>query len=407
VVGLATALALTGECRGSLLVIEAENRLAAHQTGNNSGVIHSGLYYKPGSLKARLCTEGRDELYRFAAENNVRHERCGKVVVAVDESELPALAELERRGTANGLTGLRRLAIEEVREHEPHVAGVAGLFVSETGIIDYRQLTQCYANRVIEQGGEVRTSWRLKRVARRSGEIILHTTGGTLRCSGLINCGGLQSDRIARMCGLEPAVQIVPFRGEYYKLAREAWPLCRNLIYPVPNPAFPFLGVHFTRIVGGGIEAGPNAVLGLSRHGYSWGRISLRDLAGMVAFPGLWRLGRKYWRMGCGEMHRSLSKRAFLAALRRLMPELEMGHLLPGGAGVRAQAVGRDGAMVDDFRIQHAARMVHVLNAPSPAATASLSIGRHIAAVACDALSLERRPGAKRAPADRCESITA
>lgn len=401
VVGLATAMALTSSGRLSLILIEAEDRLAAHQTGNNSGVIHSGLYYRPGSLKARLCVEGRESLYQFAEENGIAHERCGKVVVALDESELPALAELERRGTANGLEGLRRLSIEEAREHEPHVAGVAGLCVRETGIIDYKGLTNCYAEHVRRQGGRVQTSWRLQRVRRTADSIVLHTTGGDLECGGLINCGGLHSDRITRLCGLEPEVQIVPFRGEYYKLAPEAWPLCRNLIYPVPNPAFPFLGVHFTRMIGGGIEAGPNAVLALSRHGYSWERISPRDLAETLAFPGFWRLAGRYWRTGMGEMHRSLSKRAFLQALRRLMPALERGHLRPGGAGVRAQAVERSGAMVDDFRIQRAERMVHVLNAPSPAATASMAIGRYIAALAAQSLGL-RRQGSATVPAEAC-----
>ncbi|GMV96210.1 MAG: L-2-hydroxyglutarate oxidase [Phycisphaerae bacterium] len=392
IVGLATAKALVERYRLSLVVIEAEPRLGVHQTGNNSGVIHSGLYYKPGSLKARLCTAGREEMYRFAAENGITHERCGKVVVALDESELPALAELERRGTANGLRGLRRLSIGEVREHEPHVAGVAGLFVEETGIIDYKQVLRAYAEHVTRRGGEVRLSWRLRAVSPRGDALVLHTTGGDLECKALVNCGGLQSDRIARMCGLSPEVKIIPFRGEYYRLAEEAWGLCRNLIYPVPNPAFPFLGVHFTRMAGGGIEAGPNAVLAFSRHGYSWGCISPRDLAETLAFPGLWKLARKYWRTGAGEICRSLSKRAFLAALQRLMPELRREHLRPGGAGVRAQAVARDGSMVDDFRIQQGPRMVHVLNAPSPAATASLSIGRYIAETAEKTLDLKPRP---------------
>jgi (S)-2-hydroxyglutarate dehydrogenase len=390
VVGLATAMALTEICRASLMVIEAEDRLATHQTGNNSGVVHSGLYYKPGSLKARLCAEGRDALYRFAEENHIPYERCGKVVVAVDESELPALAELERRGTANGLRGLRRLSIEEVRDYEPHVAGLAGLFVGETGIIDYKQVTNRYADHVRRRGGQVRTSWRLHGVTRQSDGIMLHTTGGDLTCGALINCGGLQSDRIAWMSGLEPQVRIVPFRGEYYKLAPEAWPLCRNLIYPVPNPTFPFLGVHFTRMIGGGIEAGPNAVLALSRHGYSWRLVSARDLAGTLAFPGFWRLAGRHWCMGIREVHRSLSRRASLKALRRLMPFLEMKHLEQGGAGVRAQAVERTGAMVDDFRVQQAERMVHVLNAPSPAATASISIGRYIATLVVQNLGLRR-----------------
>ncbi len=397
--GLATAMALTRDCRVSLTVIEAEDRLAAHQTGNNSGVIHSGLYYKPGSLKARLCAEGREALYRFAEEHGIAHERCGKVVAALDEGELPALAELERRGTANGLQGLRRLSIEEIREHEPHVAGMAGLFVEETGIIDYKQVTRCYAEEVRRNGGEVRTSWALQSVTHQADAIVLHTTGGDLECRGLVNCGGLQSDRVARMCGIEPEIQIIPFRGEYYKLAPEAWTLCRNLIYPVPNPAFPFLGVHFTRMIGGGIEAGPNAVLALARHGYSWGKISPRDMADTLTFSGFWRLVRKLWRTGCGEMHRSLSKAAFLKALQRLMPELRMEHLQPGGAGVRAQAVARDGSMVDDFRIQQTERMVHVLNAPSPAATASISIGKYIAAIVISSMGLGRRAGVELAGA--------
>jgi (S)-2-hydroxyglutarate dehydrogenase len=394
VVGLATAMALTAHYRVSLAVIEAEERLAAHQTGHNSGVIHSGLYYKPGSLKARLCAEGRQAMYRFAEENGIAHERCGKVVVALDESELPALAELERRGQANGLEGLRRLSSEEIREHEPHVSGIAGLRVPETGIIDYKMVAHSFAERVRCRGGKVRTSARLLAVAPGDASIRLRTTDGDLECRGLINCAGLHSDRVARMCGLHPEVQIIPFRGEYYKLAREAWGLCRNLIYPVPNPAFPFLGVHFTRMIGGGIEAGPNAVLALSRHGYSWGRISPRDLAGTLTFSGFWRMARKYWRTGFGEMHRSLSRNAFFKALRRLLPELQKEHLQPGGSGVRAQAVERSGGMVDDFRIQFAQRMVHVLNAPSPAATASISIGRHIAATAADSLGLEQRSDA-------------
>jgi L-2-hydroxyglutarate oxidase len=405
VVGLATALALTAKYRLALTVIEAEERVATHQTGHNSGVIHSGLYYKPGSLKARLCAEGRQDMYRFAEENGIAHERCGKVVVALDESELPALAELERRGQANGLSGMRRMSIEEIREHEPHVSGLVGLHVPETGIIDYKMVAQSYAGHIRKMGGQVRTSTRLLGVTPGDGSIRLRTTEGELECRGLINCAGLHSDRVARMCGLNPAVRIIPFRGEYYKLAPEAWGLCRNLIYPVPNPAFPFLGVHFTRMIGGGIEAGPNAVLALSRHGYSWGRISPRDLAGTLTFSGFWRMARKYWRTGCGEMHRSLSRNAFYKALRRLLPDLQKAHLQPGGSGVRAQAVEPSGGMVDDFRIQFAERMVHVLNAPSPAATASLSIGRYIAATAADSLGLKARPDSNGAATEHGQLI--
>jgi L-2-hydroxyglutarate oxidase len=381
-IGLATAMALVSDHRLSILVVEAEGKLAAHQTGNNSGVIHSGLYYKPGSLKAKLCADGRETMYRFCQEHGIPHDRCGKVVVALHENELPALDELQRRGVANGLADLRRLSIEEVREHEPHVAGVAGLYVRETGIIDYKQVTQTYARIVQEHGGQVRTSAKVFNVTQKPDAIILHTTQGDFECRGLINCGGLQSDRVARMCGLNPDIQIVPFRGEYYKLAPHAWHLCHHLIYPVPDPAFPFLGVHFTRMIGGGIEAGPNAVLALARHGYSWGNISPRDLWETFTFPGFWHMAKKYWKTGFGEMHRSFSKKAFLKALQRLMPELKLDDLQSGGAGVRAQAMHRDGKMVDDFHILKAERMVHVLNAPSPAATASISIGRHIAQTA-------------------------
>ena len=387
-VGMATAMALATHHRANVVVVEAEATLAAHQTGNNSGVIHSGLYYKPGSLKARLCTAGREALYRFCAERGIPHERCSKIVVATSASELPALAVLQQRGEANGLAGMRRLGPEELKELEPQVAGIAGLHVRETGIVDYRRVTAAYAEVVREHGGTIRTHARVHGVTRRSDGLILHTGAGDIACRGLVNAGGLHSDRVAAMCGVAPEVRIVPFRGEYYRLAAPAWPLVRNLIYPVPDPAFPFLGVHFTRMVTGGVEAGPNAVLALARHGYSWRKINLRDLGGVLGFPGFWRMARKYWRSGLAEMHRSLSKRAFLLALQRLVPAVRYEDLEPGGAGVRAQALERSGALVDDFRIQQAERMVHVLNAPSPAATASIAIGREIAQTAAQNLGL-------------------
>jgi L-2-hydroxyglutarate oxidase len=391
IVGLATAMALSQSSPASILVLEAEPALAAHQTGNNSGVIHSGLYYKPGSLKARLCADGRAKLIQFCRQHNLPHEICGKVVVAVDESELPALDELQRRGTANGLADLRRLSIQEIREHEPHVAGVAGLFVRETGIIDYVAVANAYARLIREKGGIVHTDTRLTAITQKPDALILHTSRGDFQAGNLVNCAGLHCDRVARLCGPNPDVRIVPFRGEYYKLAADAWGLCRHLIYPVPNPAFPFLGVHFTRMIGGGIEAGPNAVLALARHGYSWSRINLRDLAETLTFPGFWKMARKFWKTGFGEMHRSLSKKAFLSALQRLMPELQLDQLAPGGAGVRAQAMRADGSMVDDFHILTAPRMVHVLNAPSPAATASLAIGQYIADHAAHELAIPGR----------------
>ena len=391
IVGLATALALASGYSGSIVVLEAEDALAAHQTGHNSGVIHSGLYYKPESLKARLCTEGRQSLARFCRQRNIPHDLCGKVVIAVNESELPALDELQRRGAANGLAELRRISIEEIREREPHAAGIAGLRVRETGIINYARVAGEYATVVRELGGRVQTASRVFAVTRKPDAIVLHTTHGDVECRGLVNCGGLQSDRVARMCGLNPDVKIIPFRGEYYNLSRNAWHLCKHLIYPVPDPAFPFLGVHFTRSIDGGIEAGPNAVLALARHGYKWSDINLRDLAETLAFDGFWKMAGKYWRAGFDEMHRSLSRQAFLASLQRLMPELQLEHLIPGGSGVRAQAMHHSGAMVDDFHIQNAPRMVHVLNAPSPAATASLAIGQYIADSACDVLGLQKR----------------
>jgi L-2-hydroxyglutarate oxidase len=382
IVGMATAMAIARQNTARVVVLEAERKLAAHQTGNNSGVIHSGLYYKPGSLKARNCVEGREAMYRFCAERGIPHERCGKLVVAVRPGELAALDELERRGRANGLQGLRRLRPEELKEYEPAVCGIAGLHVGETGIVDYTAVTEAFARVVGEQGGEIRLGSRLKRVARDGRSLVLDTPRGDVRCHSLINCAGLQSDRVARLCGIEPGLKIAPFRGEYYELVPERQRLVRNLIYPVPDPRFPFLGVHFTRMIRGGVEAGPNAVLAFRREGYRRTSFSLRDSAELVAYPGFWRMAARHWRMGFGEMHRSFSKRAFVRALRALVPELRDGDVHPSGAGVRAQALEPDGSLVDDFRIVEAERMIHVLNAPSPAATASISIGRTIAQMA-------------------------
>ena len=387
IVGTATAMALAVDSHAKVVVLEAEQKLAAHQTGNNSGVIHSGLYYKPGSLKARNCVEGREAMYRFCEQHEIPHERCGKLVVAVQQSELPALDELERRGRANGLQGLRRLAAGELKNHEPAVAGIAGLHVAETGIVDYSAVTEAFARIVRDAGGEVRTGTRVVGAARRSGGVIVKTTTGEVEAKLLVNCAGLRSDRVARMCGVEPGVMIVPFRGEYYKLAPEREHLVRNLIYPVPDPRFPFLGVHFTRMIGGGVEAGPNAVLAFRREGYSRASFSVRDTIELFAYGGFWRMASKYWRMGASEMHRSLSKKSFVEALRQLVPELRAEDVRPGGAGVRAQALDSMGKLLDDFHIVEAERMVHVLNAPSPAATASISIGRTIAGMASRALA--------------------
>jgi len=383
IVGVATAYALCQRLHGSLAVLEAEDRLAAHQSGHNSGVIHSGLYYKPGSLKAKNCVEGRDLMYRLVEEHGVPYERCGKVVVATEARELPALDELERRGRANGLDGMRRLrSPEEMHEFEPSVAGIAGLHVPQTGIVDYLRVIAVLADLVRAAGGEIVLRARVESVRRTAGEIVLETTTGPIICRALVNCAGLQSDRVASLCGVQPGLQIVPFRGEYYELRAERRGLVRNLVYPVPDPAFPFLGVHFTRTIHGGVEAGPNAVLAWKREGYRHRDVSLRDLAGMAVYGGFWRMVGRFWKTGMGEMYRSLSKSAFVTALRRLVPDLRADDLEPGGSGVRAQAVEPSGLLVDDFRIVEAEGMVHVLNAPSPGATSSLSIGRTIADIA-------------------------
>lgn len=372
-VGLATAMALA-ERGAAVTVLEAEERLAAHQSGHNSGVIHSGLYYKPGSLKARLCVEGARALWGFCEEEGIATRRCGKLVVATQEEELPRLDELERRGRANGLTGLRRLGAEEIREVEPHAAGIAALHVPETGIVDYPAVARAYARRIERHGGRILTNARVRSV--RPG-LVLETAAGSVACSRLVNCAGLQSDRIARLCGAEPDVRIVPFRGEYYELERTD--LVRGLIYPVPDPRFPFLGVHLTRMIGGGVEAGPNAVLALKREGYRWADVSLRDSLATARWPGFWALAARFWRIGFYEVWRSLVKSALVRDLQRLVPEIRSGDLHRSGAGVRAQALERSGALVDDFRIVETDRAVHVLNAPSPGATASIAIGRTIA----------------------------
>lgn len=390
IVGLATAMALSKQHGLSVVVLEAEDRLARHQTGNNSGVIHSGLYYKPGSLKAKLCAEGRDAMYQFCAEHGVPHEKCGKIVVATRENELPALAELERRGTANGLHPVR-LTQEGIKEHEPNIAGIAGLFVEETGIVKYTAVAEGYGKVIREAGGQVLTNARVSAVNRTNGELVIETARGEIRAKHLVNCGGLECDRVARLCGIEPGVRIVPFRGEYYQLTKSSEHLVRHLVYPVPDPRFPFLGVHFTRMIGGGVEAGPNAVLAWARKGYKRLSFNPRDAVEIATYTGTWHMVRKYWKTGFGEMYRSFSKRAFLKALQRLLPALTLEDLQPGGAGVRAQAMEPNGTMLDDFRILESDRMVHVLNAPSPGATASMSIGKYIAQTAARSWSLAAR----------------
>jgi (S)-2-hydroxyglutarate dehydrogenase len=381
IVGLATAMALTKSGHNSLVILEAEDHLAAHQTGNNSGVIHSGIYYKPGSLKARNCVSGRLAMYQFCADNGIAVDNCGKLIVATQPEEIPALNRLWERGQANGLDGIRRLKAEEIKEYEPHAAGIDAIHVPQTGIVDYIGVSNAYGRIVQSAGGEILTSARVLKFHGGAGEFVLDTPKGEIHARNLINCAGLQSDRVAKMCGVEPGLQIVPFRGEYYEIRPDRQFLVKNLIYPVPDPNFPFLGVHFTRMVKGGVEAGPNAVLALKREGYTWA-LSVRDVFQYFTYSGFWYMAARHWKMGFGEIYRSLSKAAFVKALQRLLPELREEDVHRSGAGVRAQALEPKGQLSDDFKILQTPRMVHVLNAPSPAATASISIGQSIAEMA-------------------------
>lgn len=393
IVGLATALKITeGYPRVKLLLLEKESKLAQHQTGHNSGVIHSGLYYRPGSMKARTCVAGRKALIEFCDQNSIPYERCGKVVVATSDEELPRLEELYRRGIANGLEGLEIIGPERLKELEPHAKGVKALHVPATGIIDYKKVAAAYAEK-ISASGDIRTSHRVVGILERDGEIVLQTSQGDYRTKHLVNCCGLHSDIVATMMIGDRADQeehkIIPFRGEYYKLAPQKYSLVRNLIYPVPDPTFPFLGVHFTRMISGGVEAGPNAVFAFAREGYRKTDINVSDLWKTLSFKGFWAMTAKYWQTGFGELHRSLSKSAFVRALQKLLPEIAENDLLPGGAGVRAQAVSASGALVDDFVIKRSGNAIHVLNAPSPGATASLAIGQSIAEMAATNFSLK------------------
>lgn len=382
IVGLATAMSLVGSGIRSLIVLEAEPEIATHQTGHNSGVVHSGLYYKPGSLKAMNCVAGRKALYQFCQEFEIPHEQCGKIVVATHNGEVAELDRLAERGQLNGLHGLKRLAPEAVKEFEPHVACVGGLLVPETGIVDFTEVSRRFAEVIEQNEGSIKTGARFLGVSPGQNGLVLETTAGEIHCRSLINCAGLQADRVARICGIEPELQIIPFRGEYYELSKESQYLVKNLIYPVPDSRYPFLGVHFTRMIHGGVEAGPNAVLALKREGYRWSDFSVRDALEIMSYKGSLRMAGKYWKTGVNECFRSLSKWAFLNSLRRLVPEITMNDISRGGAGVRAQAVAPDGSLVDDFRIFEAERMIHIINTPSPAATASISIGQTIAKLA-------------------------
>ena len=377
IVGLATAYALSR--RGHpVTVLDKEPAVAAHQTGHNSGVIHSGLYYLPGSLKATLGVAGASSMRDFAVEHGVSVDICGKLVVATTQAQVPALLRLLDRGRRNGVP-VRLISPEQAREFEPHVSCVAALRVDTTGIVDFVGVCEVLVRLIKENGGQVRLGTEILAIDGRFDGVTLTTTAGEVTAGQFVNCAGLHSDRLARLAGLRPAVRIVPFRGEYFELAPEHEHLVRGLIYPVPDPTLPFLGVHLTRMIRGGVHAGPNAVLALAREGYTWGAVQRRDIADSLAWPGLWRLGKRYWRTGISEVARSVSERRFLASLRELVPDLPDGCLRPSHAGVRAQALHRDGRLVDDFYYERGIRQVHVLNAPSPAATASLEIGRRIA----------------------------
>ena len=379
IVGLATALEFTTRFPGiSLAIVEKESVIAGHQSSHNSGVIHSGVYYKPGSLKARLCVEGREALLRFCQENGVPYDICGKLIVATKESELSQLDELYRRGSKNGLCGLQMLTAREILEFEPHATGIRGIRVPSTGIISYAKVAEKYSELIVRRGGAIHLSHEVIALSRLSGLSVVETTQNTFEAKLVINCAGLQSDRVSRMANAKLDLTIVPFRGEYYEVVPAKHHYLNGLIYPVPDPQFPFLGVHFTRRIGGGIEAGPNAVLAMRREGYQKNSFDFGDVLEYARFPGFWTMAASHWRMSVGEYRRSWSKAAFVRALQRLMPDLESEDLLPAASGVRAQALGIDGKLIDDFEFAHTDGMVHVCNVPSPAATASLAIAKHI-----------------------------
>ncbi|WP_165066618.1 L-2-hydroxyglutarate oxidase [Paludisphaera rhizosphaerae] len=379
IVGLATAYQLNRtlpNCR--VVVLEKEDHVGQHQTGHNSGVLHSGIYYKPGSLKATNCREGKRLMEDFCASENIPFEICGKVIVAVGESDLPALERIYERGVANGVV-CERIDKARLAELEPYASGIQAIHVPEAGIVDYKEVCRRLAQRIREAGGEVLTSAKVSKIVRAGGKAVLTTESGQeVEARQIVNCAGLQCDRVTAMGGVKPDAKIVPFRGEYFKLKPEAERLCNNLIYPVPDPAFPFLGVHFTRMIEGGVECGPNAVLAFGREAYRKTDFNASDFFETLGYSGFRKLAFKYWKTGLGEMWRSASKKAFVKALSRLVPDIREEHLEPAPSGIRAQAVLPDGSMVDDFLIQEADQVVNVNNAPSPAATASLNIGKTI-----------------------------
>ena len=392
IVGLSTAWTLLRRYPGAgVVVLEKEETLARHQTGHNSGVIHSGVYYKPGSMKARFAREGGNRLVELCEEHGVAYEICGKVIVATEPEEIPRLRNIYERGIENGLA-VEKIGPEELGELEPYATGLAALKVPSTGIVDFVGVAGAFARMIADEGGELRVGTEVTGISETGDRVELRTSGESILARVLINCAGLHSDRVAALAGVETGARIVPFRGEYYNLAPKSRHLVKNLIYPVPDPSFPFLGVHFTRKVQGGVETGPNAVLGLAREGYKKTDFRARDLAEVLSYPAFWRLASRNWRTGAGEVFRSLSKKAFVRGLRRLVPQVEEDDLVPVEAGVRAQALMKDGTLADDFLIVEGERSVHVLNAPSPAATACIPIGEAIV----DRVPRRASPGSSR-----------
>ncbi len=394
IIGLATARALVRRHEGlDVAVAEKEDEVGLHQTGHNSGVIHAGIYYAPGSQKAGFCWTGSQALRRYCDDRDIRYEMCGKLIVAIDESELAALEELQRRGVANGVEGLQIVDQERLQEIEPHAAGIRALHSPNTGIIDYDDVTRALAEDIVESGGEVVTGAEVTDIVTSDGDVHLQTSGGEVRASHVVNCAGLHADTVARMMGVEPGLRIVPFRGEYYSLVRERSGLVNGLIYPTPDPDLPFLGVHLSRRINGTVEAGPNAVLALAREGYKKTHIDVAEMARLLAFPGFWRMALANWSTAIKEEYRSVVKAEFARSMRRLVPEITMNDLHEPGAGIRAQAVSPKGELVQDFRIVRTASSVHVLNAPSPGATSCLPIADHIVVLAQEAFGLEPAKG--------------
>ena len=389
IIGLSSALHITNLFpKTRVVVLEKESQLALHQTGHNSGVIHSGVYYRQGSRKAVFCVEGVKRLKQYCREKGIEYDQCGKVIVATDESELSGLQQIYRRGADNGVPDLRIIDADELAEIEPHTRGIKALHVPGTAVVDFSRVSYAYADDIKSNGGEILTGHKLLNVQKDGGDLILETNRGEIRSRYIINCAGLYSDTVACALGGSNDVRIIPFRGEYYVLRPESRSLVRGLVYPVPDPRFPFLGVHYTKRINGEVEAGPNAVLAWAREGYRKTKVNPPEAFRHLTYPGFWRMALRTWRVGLAEMHRSVMKSVFVKDLRKLIPEIRSQDLVPGGAGVRAQAVSRQGALLDDFSIQETQGAIHVLNAPSPGATSSLSIGSHIAHLAAQSFNL-------------------